>query len=75
MAFGPPVSWAQSHLKAREDPANKHVLSISYMPGPVLGSRDPKRTSQEPFALGLYSPTGEVRQMHMEGKAVKQDSI
>ena len=45
------------------------------MPGPVLGSRDPKRTSQEPFALGLYSPTGEVRQMHMEGKAVKQDSI
>lgn len=42
LVLGSPGSWAQSHLEAWENLTNKHVLSISYQPDTVLGSRDPK---------------------------------
>lgn len=38
MALGPPGLWAPSHLKARENPTNKHGLSTNYLPGTVLDS-------------------------------------
>lgn len=41
-ALGPPGSWAWSYLKTKEDPTNKRVPSLDYLPGTVLGSRDPK---------------------------------